>query len=317
MIAIRDLGDGVKACSLTQGEYSATVLSYGCILQSFRIGDRDVVLGFDDWRSYEGCPSYMGEVVGPFANRIAGAKFVLDGHEFVLEKNDGRNNLHSGSKNFGNKNFEIAGYSDSSVTFSLVSPAEGGFDAVHEVMVTYLLSSDGVLTMDYQLSSDRPCPANMTNHSYFNLKGAGDIKDHLISIPAASYIAVDDELIPVSVGSVEGTDFDFRSGALIGERRNGAYDHCFILDDDGVLSVECGGLRLEMRTTCPGVQLYTGEFLSGVHPMKDGTLPSAFRGFCLESEYYPDFPNRRDFKALYTFAGKSVHFSTSYKLERL
>ncbi len=317
MILFKDLGEGVKSATLTQGDFSATVLSYGCILQSFKIANRDVVLGFDNWKSYIGCSSYMGEVVGPFANRIAGAHFTLEGKEFELEKNNGNNSLHSGSKNFGNKKFEIAGYSDSSVTFSLISQAEGGFDVVHEVMVTYMLSEDGILTLDYQLSSDSPCPANMTNHSYFNLKGKGDIRDHRLIIPASSYIRVDDELIPISVDPVDDTDFDFRSGALIGDRRNGAYDHCFVLDDDGALVAECDGIRLTMRTTCPGVQLYTGEFLEDENIMKNGLKPASFSGFCLESEYYPDFPNRPDFKGLYSAAGAIVHFSTSYKLEKL
>ena len=317
MVETMDLGEGRKKVTITLGSYSFSVLTQGAILNRFTLDGKNAILGFDDWRAYIHAPSYMGEVVGPFANRIKGASYTMDGVSYELDKNDGNNSLHSGSRNYGDEIFEIAGLSDDSVTLALLSKERAGFPGNHEVMVTYLLSSDGVLTIDYQVRSDRRCPVNVTNHAYFNLNGGGDIREHLIRIDAEEYIRVDDELIPASVDRVEGTDFDFLTLHRIGERRGGAYDHCFCLSLEGGVVVEAGDRRLTMKTTMPGVQLYTGEFLSSDYEAYDGIPVGPFMGFCLESEYYPDFVNHPGYKGCYLESGLTWRSTTSYRLERI
>ena len=317
MVETVDLGEGRKKISITVGEYSFSVLTQGAILNRFTLDGKNAILGFDDYRAYIHAPSYMGEVVGPFANRIRNASYFMDGDVHTLDRNDGGNSLHSGSRNYGDEVFEIAGLSDDSVTLALLSKERAGFPGNHEVMVTYLLSSDGVLTIDYQVRSDKRCPVNVTNHAYFNLNGGGDVREHLIRIDAEQYIRVDDELIPASIDKVEGTDFDFLSPHRIGERRGGAYDHCFCLGLEGEVVAEAGDRRLTMKTTMPGVQLYTGEFLSSDYEAYDGIPVGPFMGFCLESEYYPDFVNHPEYKGCYLEPGLTWRSTTSYKLERV
>ena len=303
--------------TITKGAYSASILTQGAILNKFTLEGKNAVLGFDDWKAYVNAPSYMGQVVGPVANRIEGASFSMDGCDYVLEKNNGENNLHSGSRNYGNENFEIVGSSDDSVTLALLSSESAGFPGNHEVLVTYFLTEDGILTIDYQVRSDKKCPVSITNHTYFNLNGGGDIRSHKIKIDSSSYVDVKDDLIPTDVKESKGSDFDFTSFKEIGERRNGAYDHCFILNDEGKVVVESGDRRLTMRTTMPSVQLYTGEFLSSDFSAYDNIPVCPFMGFCLESEYYPNFVNRKDFLGSYLVPNVTWKSTTSYALEKI
>lgn len=317
MVETVRLEDGRKRITVTKGAYSFSVLTQGAILNRFTLDGRNAILGFDDYKAYLKAPSYMGEVVGPFANRIRNAEYVMDGIRYTLERNDGKNSLHSGSRNYGDELFEIAGLSDDSVTLALISKEGYGFPGNHEVLVTYLLSDDGILTIDYQIRSDKRCPVNVTNHTYFNLNGGGDIRNHILQIDASSYLNVDDSLIPLTVDSVENTDFDFRSPVAIGERRDGSYDHCFCLDLEGKIVVETEDRRLTCWTSMPAVQLYTGEFLNSQYEGYDGMPVGPYMGFCLESEYYPDFVNRPDFKGCYLEPGMSWRSTTSYRLERI
>ena len=317
MVETKNLSEGRRKITISVGAYSFSVLTQGAVLNKFTLDGKNAILGFDDYKAYVNASSYMGQVVGPFANRIKAASFSMDGNEYLLDKNDGNNNLHSGSRNYGDEVFEIAGLSSDSVTLALISKERAGFPGNHEVMVTYLLSEDGELSIDYQVRSDKRCPISVTNHAYFNLLGGGDIRSHVIRIDADEYLNVDDELIPRSKDKVEGTDFDFRVAHSIGERRNGAYDHCFCLSLDGGVSVEAGDRRLTMKTTMPAVQLYTGEFLSSDYEAYDGLPVGPFMGFCLESEYYPDFVNHPDYKGCYLEPGLTWRSNTSYKLERI
>lgn len=316
MVSVIPFPGGGEKISIRRGEYEVSVLTFGANLHSFSIADHDVVLGYESLDGYKGSTTHVGEVVGPCANRIKDARFVLDGIEYHLDKNDGNNNLHSGSKNFGQEMWEIAGKSDSSVTLSLISPEKGGFPGVHEVMVMYYLSEEGELTIDYSLTSTEKCPFSMTNHAYFNLSGSGDIRKHKLMIPAEKYIATDDELIPTDIVPVENTDFDFRKLTEIGARRNGKYDNAFVLSDDRALVLENDEYRLLMRTSAPAVQLYTGEFFKAEGKVKKNMEMAPFSGLCLESEYFPDFPNRGVFSGSYSIPGLVSKMTTTYKLER-
>ena len=305
---------GGEKLSIKRGEYEFSVLTFGAILHSFSHNDHNVVLGYDSLDGYKGSSSHMGEVVGPYANRIKNATFEMDGEVFNLEKNDGENSLHSGSKNFGQEMWSLAGRSDSSITLSLVSPEKGGWPGVHEVMVMYYLSQEGDLTIDYSLESDKKCPFSMTNHAYFNLYGKGDARRHMLTIPAEKYIDVDSSLIPVGIKSVAGTDFDFRKSTMIGQRRDGKYDNAFILSDDAPVVLENEEYILRMRTSAPAVQLYTGEYLEKEGNPEAWCDVGKFGGVCLESEYYPDFPNHGDYSGAYSIPGLVSRLTTTYRL---
>lgn len=300
-------GERVERIAFRTGRFHFSVLTFGAVLYSFGYDDVNIVLNHKELSSYEGDSTYSGEVVGPYANRIKNASFELDGKTYFLEKNDGENSLHSGSACFGQKVWQVLGIGENSVTLSLSTPSGlGGFPGSHECVVTYLLSSDGTLTIDYTVSSDEKCPVSVTNHSYFNL-GGDDILDHVLMLPASSFVDVDTALIPVGIVPVEGTDFDFREPRRIGERRGGAYDNSFVLDKGGAVRCEGRVARLEVRTTEPGIQIYTGEFIKGDH--------KPFSGLCFETGRFPDTPNNPDFPSAYTESGKPYRSTTSFHLE--
>ncbi len=319
MAGIRKIDDKVSEAIITAGDYSAGIYTFGAILHSFSCGGRDVVVGYDDFAPYPDTvhTTYLGEVIGPFANRIGGASFTLDGRVCALERNDGANSLHSGSINFGARFWRMDSMDGSSVRLSLDVPEGGGFPGNHHAEVIYALSEDGKLTIEYGLESDALCPANMTNHAYFNLAGKGDVRNHRLTIDSPEYLCVDSGLIPTEPCPVSGTDFDFRNGAVLGDRRGGAYDHCFIFGDSRKAVLEADGYRLTVTTDLPAMQLYTGEFLSSAAPGKRGEPIVPFSGVAMETEFYPDFPNRPGFPGAYTAPGKAFRSTTSYHLERI
>ena len=302
-------GEKVERISFRNGRFHFSVLTFGAVLHSFGFDDVDVVLSHESLAGYEGDDSYMGEVVGPYANRIADGSFTLDGKTYILEKNNNGNNLHSGSACFGQRVWSVIGIGESSVTLSVSTPSGlGGFPGSHECTVTYLLSSDGSLVLDYTVASDKKCPVSVTNHSYFNLNGMrSDVRNHVLTVPADSYVAVDGRLIPTGVAPVDGTDFDFRAPHAIGERRNGAYDNTFCIGNGGRIRAEGDKAAMEVWTTEPGVQVYTGEFLTGVH--------EPFSGVCFESGRYPDTPNNPGFPQAYSESGKPYRTTTEFRLE--
>ncbi len=318
MTEIRKLDDKVSEVAVINGDYSIGIFTLGAILHKFSYKGHDIVVGHDRYEDYipDLSDAYFSEVVGPFANRIANASFAIGDRRFSLEKNNGENNLHSGSKNFGSKYWKIESTDESSVRLSLESREEGGFPGNHHAEVEYSLSSDGELSISYSVSSDDICPVNVTNHAYFNLDGTGDIKAHKLTIGASRYLEVDSALIPLSVMDTAGTPFDFQSGAMIASRRDGKYDHCFIFDKGGKLSLENDEYVLTVSTDLPAIQVYTGEFLSSKAPGKDGKTIGAFSGVALESEFYPDFPNHPDYPGFYTEPGKPFMSKTVFHLVR-
>ena len=304
-------GVDVERLSFRNGRYHFSVISYGAVLYSFGYDDVNIVLNHKTVGDYETMGGFLGAVVGPYANRIARAAFELDGTTYHLEANNGRNNLHSGSACFGKKVWTVEGIGESSVTLGLATEdGLGGFPGAHEIMITYSLTPDGTLTLSYSMTSTKKCPAALTNHAYFNLNGGeGTVLDHILTVPAEKFVDVDDELIPVAVRSVEGTDFDFRKPMRVGARRRGAYDNSFCLDKDAVLRAEGSRAILEMRTTEPAVQIYTGTGLKGDH------VPLA--GICFESGRYPDSPNHPEYPQAFTEPGKTLTSATSYTIRAL
>lgn len=286
----------MKTIKLENGIYSAEILDQGATLYSFAIDGHDIVLGFEDKNDHIASDSYLGQIVGPYANRIADASYQDEYGIHKLEVNNGKHHLHSGSRNYGFQEWSVKNEGKSFVELELDSPEAFGYPGNQKATVKYTLSEDGRLRIEYKIQGDKMCPVNPTNHAFFNLNGSGDIRNTVVTIPGQAYLEVDEGLIPTNVTPVDGTDFDFRTPHAIGERRNGSYDNCFTLDEGSVVRAENDNYALEVTTSLPSVQLYTGVMLHRKEKGKKGMNLFEYTGFCLETEYYPDFPNRPDFK---------------------
>jgi aldose 1-epimerase len=298
------------------------VITYGAALAALEMPDRagrldDVVLGFDDLAGYLAGDAFIGATIGRYPNRIAGGRFTLDGRTHRLAVNDRGHTLHGGPRGFHTALWEaepLAADDGAGVRLRYVSAdGEEGFPGRLEAEVRYRLADDDTLTLDYLARADAPTPVGLTHHSYFNLGGAGkgDVLAHQLAIAALHFTPVDTTLIPTGERRpVEGTPFDFRQPAAIGSRigqedeqlrRGGGYDHNFVLDrsDAGLVHAarvtEPGSGRvLDVWTTEPGLQLYSGNFLD-VRRGKDGRAYGRHAGFCLEPQPFPDSPNQPDF----------------------
>lgn len=296
----------------------ASVTNLGAILVKLITPDSegkmgDVVLGFDSADRYYDNPSFFGAVIGPNANRIAGAAFNLDGVRYELDVNDGVNNLHSHIADGYHKRIWEAKVSDTSVTFMLSDDATMGFPGKKQISVTYILDEDNGLTLHYHASSDIRTIINPTNHTYFNLNGAGsgDIEEHELWLGASKYTPVIAGAIPTGeIADVYGTPMDFTVMKQIGLgidadfeqlKLTGGYDHNWVIDDyDGSLrhiatvrSPESGRV-METYTTLPGVQFYAGNFITP-ESGKSGAAYAKRYGLCLETQYYPDTIHHEDF----------------------
>lgn len=299
-----------------------TAMSYGAIIQSIEVPDAkgvmgDVVLGHDSVAGYVKDSPYFGAIVGRYGNRIAKGRFTLDGKTYTLAVNNGPNALHGGLKGFDKV---VWGWeqqqtdSSNGVVFSYTSPdGEEGYPGIVTAQVSYMLmNARNELVIDYEVTSDRPTPVNLTNHSYFNLAGTGDILGHELTLNADSMTPVDTTLIPTgAITPVAGTPFDFRSPVAIGARIGtddqqlrfgGGYDHNFVLNRTGPGLVQAAyvveptsGRTLTISTTEPGVQFYSGNFLDGSIIGKSGVRYEHRHGFCLETQHYPDSPNQAGF----------------------
>lgn len=317
------LPDGEEVKRITIGDdegFSVSILTYGAIIQSFMVpvGDerRNIVFASPSLEDYIGDSSCKGQIVAPYANRIAKGRFTLDGMEYVLEVNNGPNNLHSGSANLGQKNWNVIFQTENSVVLNCEhKDGEGGFPGNIGVTVAYLLEKNR-LTISYTMVSDRKSVVNPTNHSYFNLKGDGSpILDHTVQIMADKVVLVDDTLIPTEVASVTGTDFDFTSPHTVGERRDGMYDHCFVFSSVRKAKVEAAGLRLVVDTDRPAMQLYTGQFNPQCNCLWEKSGP--FCALALETSEYPDAVNRKDYPCVVLEPGQVFKSRTSYTVEEM
>jgi len=296
-------------------------ISYGAILVSIRTRDRagrlgDVALGFDDLEGYLTRSRYFGAVVGRYGNRIAKGRFTIDGKEFRLATNNGDNHLHGGDKGFDKvvwraEPFERGG--DVGVAFTYVSrDGEEGYPGTLRATVTYTLTPRDELAVEYTATTDKATHVNLTQHTYFNLagEGRGDILKHQLTIDADQYTPVDAGMIPTGViAPVAGTPFDFRRATAIGARIDnadeqlrlaGGYDHNYVLNGGSGLHHAArvvdpeSGRTLDVATTQPGVQFYSGNRLTGVAG-KGGHMYGPRAGFCLETQHFPDSPNKPQF----------------------
>ncbi len=315
----------------------AKVIEYGAILVSLEVPDRngdlaDVVLGFDDLDSYIRRNPLFGAVVGRYANRIAGARFTLDGTEYHITANAGKNHIHGG----GNKRFDKVLWrsfprqdgNEVGVRLTHVSPdGEEGFPGNLLCSVTYSLTDENELRIVYTATTDRPTVINLTNHSYFNLAGAGsgDVLHHELMINAPWYTPAGEGLIPTGeIRSVEGTPLDFTTPHTIGERiaeltETRGYDHNYVLKGSygsAVLAARVcepeSGRIMEVYTTQPGVQLYTANGMNNVQG-KAGKVYGSHHSFCLETQHFPDSPNKTHFPSTVVRPGDDYETTTVFK----
>ena len=299
-------------------------MTYGATITSIRTADRsgtraDIVLGFDSLSGYVAGSPYFGAVVGRYANRIAGGRFTLDGATYQLARNNGPNSLHGGVRGFDKVLWRAEPFHEThaaGVVFRYVSPdGEEGFPGTVSLAVSYTLTDDNELIIDYTASTDKATPLNLSQHTYWNLhgEGQGDILDHVLTLDASAFTPVDSTLIPTGqVAAVGGTPFDFRQGIVIGAHINDphtqlrfgrGYDHNWVIDRAGGASLAHAarledpttGRVLDIRTTEPGIQFYSGNFLDGTIRGKNGQVYGHRTGLCLETQHFPDSPNHANF----------------------
>jgi aldose 1-epimerase len=338
-----DAGGPVHLYTLTNaGGMEVKITNYGATLVSLVVPDRDgksadVVLGYDKLEDYVAGKYYFGCIVGRYANRIAGGKFWLNGTEYRLAINEGDNHLHGGLRGFDKMIWharELEGSGDIGLRLDHVSPdGTEGYPGKLTCTVIYTLTAANELKIDYHATSDKPTIANLTHHAYFNLAGAGagQILDHELVICADRFTPVDSRLIPTGeLKSVTGTPFDFNRPTAIGARIHHddeqlliarGYDHNWVLRREGAglcLAARVyeprSGRKLEVYTTQPGLQFYSGNFLDNRIAAKDGRIYSHRGGFCLETQHFPDSPNQPGFPSAVLDPGSQYKHTTIYKI---
>ncbi|HEX6504335.1 MAG TPA: aldose epimerase family protein [Terriglobales bacterium] len=317
------------------------VTNFGGIVTSLRVPDKngklaDIVLGFDNLDGYLENKPYFGAIIGRYANRIANGKFTLDGHEYTLAKNNGPNSLHGGLKGF-NKVVWLAepfrNQQGTGVNLSYTSKdGEEGYPGNLHVKVSYTLTDKNELIINYEATTDKATPLNLTQHTYFNLagEGNGDVLGHEVQLNADRFTPVDNNLIPTGeLRAVKGTPLDFTQPFAIGARINDpyeqlviahGYDHNFVVNrkDDSLekaarVHEPKSGRVLEVYTTEPGIQLYSANFLDGTIVGKHGYAYKQREAFCLETQHFPDSPNHPSFPSTILRPGKAFHSRTVFK----
>ena len=306
-----------------QGVFEVEVLTYGCVIVSLAVPDgsgrlANVVLGFERLESYLNDSPYFGAVIGRYANRIANARFTIDGREHRVSPNEPPNHLHGGFKGFDKRVWEAEiSENGRAVVFRRTSAdGEEGYPGTLNAKIIYTIA-ERELRVHYEASTDAPTHVNLTQHSYFNLRGGGDVLEHQLAVNASTYLPIDARLIPTGeCAPVASTPFDFQEPMAIGSRlnvvhdqlkRGNGYDHNFNLNrSDTTLSLAArvvepsSGRSLEVHTTEPGLQFYSGQVVG-------------YRGFCLEPQHYPDSPNRPEFPSTLLRPGERYHSTTVYK----
>lgn len=310
----------------------AKITNLGATLTELWVPDRtglagNIVLGFDRLDGYLSAHPYLGATIGRVANRIADARFSLDGVEYRLDANEGTSHLHGGVNGFHRKVFGLAAAGENVVDMHLHSPAgEDGYPGDLDVSVRYTLGEEG-LRIDYQATTDAPTPINLTNHSYFNLGGTGTILDHMLEIEADSYTPTNDRLIPTGeIAPVAGTGLDFSAPIRIGDRihefarHTNGYDHNFVLAGGrgsltpaARVSEPVSGRVVEVWTTEPGIQLYTGNWLDGTIAGVGGIIYPQYGGLCLETQHFPDSVHHPTFPSTILRPGETFRSTTCFR----
>ena len=328
-------GRAVEVFTLTNANgIEVRAITYGGIITSVRVPDRhgtfgDIVLGFDALEPYLKGHPFFGAIVGRYGNRIAGGRFALDGRTYKLATNNGPNHLHGGNVGFDKAVWAAEPASDGAGVVLTHTSRDGdeGYPGTLNARVTYTLTDGNELVVDYHASTDKATPVNLTQHSYFNFAGTPDILSHELTIHADRYTPVDSTLIPTGeLAPVEGTPFDFRKPTAIGARIDQphpqikygqGYDHNFVLNGSGQrpaarLTDPKSGRTLEVATTEPGLQFYSGNFLDGTLTGKGGQVYTRRSGLCLETQHFPDSPNKPNFPSTIVRPGKDYSSRTVF-----
>lgn len=308
--------------------YGATVT--GWVTPDKNGNKSNIVLGFDRLSEYLSNSPFFGAAIGRYGNRIANGTFKIDDNTYTLAKNNGANHLHGGNKGFDKVVWDAAPSSDGKATLALKylsKDGEEGYPGNLNVTVTYTLTDADELLITYEAETDKATVVNLTNHSYFNLTGdlSNTILDHTLQVNADRYTPVDDALIPTgALAPVEGSPFDFLQPHKIGDRIGavaGGYDHNLVFTDPSgilkqvaTLSDAVSGRKLEVYTTEPGMQFYTGNFLDGTITSSDGMPIDKHAGLCLETQHFPDSPNKPAFPSTLLRPGEQYHTVTKYKV---
>ncbi len=334
-------GIAVTCYTLTNGYgLEARIMTYGGILVALQTPDRagnlaDVTLGFDTLAPYLDGHPYFGALIGRYGNRIAHGTFRLLGTTYTLARNNGPNHLHGGVCGFDKRIWQAEAEGTGGAACLRLTyesrDGEEGYPGNLQVSVVYTLTSDNALRLDYTATTDEPTVVNLTNHTYFNLGASADIRDHELQLFADHYLPVDPTQIPTGeLCPVAGTPLDFRVPTVIGarfqaadpqvQRASGGYDHTWVLDGDGTPLLHAAqvfdpssGRVLDVYTTQPGVQFYTGNMLDGSISGKGGRRYAKHSGFCLETQHFPDSPNQPQFPSTLLTAGQTYHQTTVYQ----
>ena len=331
-------GTPVEIFTLSDGSYEARIASYGGIVVSLKAPDRngkpaDVVLGFDDLDGYAGnfnstSVAFFGAIIGRYANRIAHGSFTLDGKKYSLPLNNGENTLHGGPHGFNNVVWKAKAVENGVELSYLSKDGEAGYPGNVSAVVRYTLVK-GDLRIEYRATTDKDTVVNLTNHSYVNLAGQGDILSHQLTLHASRFTPVDAGLIPTGeLKSVASTPFDFRKPTAIGARISAddkqlvlgrGYDHNWVLDSSGGKLTEAAelydpgsGRVMKVLTDQPGIQFYSGNFLDGSIKGKGGKPEQLHAALCLETQHFPDSPNHADFPTTELKPGTTYHTVTVY-----
>lgn len=328
----------LKAYNLTNDNgVSIKITNFGGKIMSVLVPDRqgvlkDIVHGYDTPEAYTSGNPYFGAVIGRYANRIANGHFSIDGQTYQLNINNKQHALHGGPMGFHNKIWESKQLGPGSLELSLMSPdGEEAYPGDLKVTVSYTLNNQNELIIDYTAATTKTTVVNLTNHAFFNLAGSGDILDHEVRINADHFIPIDEGLIPIGeIKSVEKTPFDFRTVHTIGERIDDnndnqllyakGYDHTFVLNKESKkityaawVKEPLSGRVLEVWTTEPGLQFYSGNFLDGTDIGKSGNAYLFRSAFCLEAQHFPDSPNQPNFPSTILNPGETYKQMTVYK----
>jgi aldose 1-epimerase len=314
------------------------ITNYGAIITSILVPDKngktgDIVLGYDSLDRYVANSPYFGAIAGRYANRIAKGRFTLDGKKYMLAVNNGNNSLHGGIKGFDKVVWDPSPIRDSSVARLVLNylskDGEEGYPGNLNINVLYELNDHNELTLNIEASTDKPTPVNLTSHSYFNLSEADtNILGHILTLYADQYTEVNNELIPTGrMPMVKGTVMDFNNSVAIGERIHGVkggYDHNYLLKKNaGTLSMAAQlfdprtGRQLEILTTQPGIQFYSGNFLDGTITGKNNKVYRKHYGLCLETQHFPDSPNHPEFPNTILRPGEKFSEKTVYRFSVL
>ena len=334
-------GEEVHKFLLKNKDCEVEIISLGAIITSIKVPDKngkllDVALGFNSLEPYLNEHPYFGAIVGRYANRIDNGKFTIDDIEYNLALNNNGTSLHGGVTGFDKVNWRVVSYDDknySSLKLNYLSKdMEEGYPGNLNVYVTYILTNENELAVQYYAETDKTTILNLTQHSYFNLSGesSGDVLDHNLEIYADSYLPVNEKIIPTgNIEKVQGTPFDFIEPKKIGRDIDlentqlilgNGYDHCWVLNDfDGSVRKiasaysDQSGIQMDVYTDQPGVQLYTGNFLNGSISSKQGLKYEKRSGFCLETQHFPDSPNKESFPNVYLKPGEVFKSKTVFK----